>query len=110
MNSVRRVQVSMCRTHSAIQAGGDAKRLSERPGERFERSVVCVETDVRHRQLCTGQLPCGSFQQQPPAHSHRRLLDHRPEQSIKLRAASIGVAGKALCILLLVKRFQHHSA
>ncbi len=88
----------------------DAKRLSERPGERFERSIVCVEADVRHRHLCAGQLPCGSFQQQPSAQGHRRLLDDCPEQSIELRPASITLAGKTPGILLLVERFQHCSA
>jgi hypothetical protein len=76
----------------------------------IERSIICVKTDVCHRELRTRQLPCRSFQQQPAAHGNRRLLGHRPEDSVKLRPASIGLAGEALGALLLVERFKDHSA
>ena len=110
VNSVGRVQVSVGRPDTTIQAWRNAERLAKRPGERFERSVIGIETDFGHRELCPRQLPGRSFQQQSSPHGNRRLLDHRPEQSIKLGAASISVAGEALAVLLLVERFQNHAA
>src|SRR5262249_54738233 len=94
--SVRRMQVSVCGPHTTIQARRNTERLPECPRERFQRSVICVETDVCHGELGTRQLPCRSFQQQPAAHGDRRLLGDCPEHSIKLRPASISVAGKVL--------------
>jgi hypothetical protein len=51
VNSVSGVEVSERRPHAPIQAWGNAEGLSERPCERFQRSVICVETDVGHREL-----------------------------------------------------------
>src|SRR5882762_4653345 len=51
VNSIRCVEVSVRCPHAAIEARRDAEGISERPGERFQRSVIRVETDVCHREL-----------------------------------------------------------
>jgi hypothetical protein len=110
VNSVSGVEVSVGRPHAAVETWGNAEGLSERPGERFQRSVIRVEADVRHRELGARQLPCRPFQQQPSAHGNRRFLDHCPEYTVKLRPTSISLAGEAAGILLSIERIKNRFA
>ena len=110
VNSIRSVEASVRRPHAAIETRGNAEGITESPGERFQRSVIGVETDVCHRESGARQLPCRPFQQQPAAHGDRRLLDQRPEHTIKLCPASISVAGETARILLLIERIKNDFA
>ena len=93
--------------HAAIEAGGDAEGMAEGAGEGFERSVIGVESDFGDGELRAGQLPCRPFEEQPPAHSNRGLVDQGAEDAIELRAAAMRAAGERAGIRLAIERIEN---
>src|SRR5579883_61541 len=98
------------RPHAAIETRRNPERLAEGAGKRLERPIIGVQRNFRDWKLCPGELPGRPFQQQPPAHRHRRLVDHRPEHAVELRAAPQRLAREAFGILRLVERLKNRVA
>ena len=83
-------------THAPVDDGKSPKRFSDSASERFQRTVVAVQGDVRNRHFGMSQLVGCSFQQLSAAHGSRSFFDHGPEQPVELCAALIRLARKIL--------------
>jgi hypothetical protein len=53
-----------------------------------------------------GELPSGAFEQKPPSHGPRSLVDQSLEQAVEVGAAAISLAGKIPGIFL-IQGIQH---
>lgn len=62
--------------------------------ERFERSVVGVERDIRNPIAGPREPPRGTLQQQAATHFTGGFIDERPEDAVKLGSALVSEAGQ----------------